>query len=808
MESIRTRISFFLFFLFLTSAALSQDKKVSYYIDPSATPPDLPVTIRHLTAWVSFQPEQNMVTGTAEFIFTPNRHQVDAIVFYTPDFRISSVTINGAEVVYNQPGSNLVVYPVVKNQDTRSMELGTGGGKSVTAARNAMPVIHSRHILLSTNKEGKIKIVYTAKPRAGAIYFIGWREEEEGKRKQIWAHRPHGWLPYMEGRITVDMNITFESDYMVFSNGERVGIKENPDHTKTWHYRMTRNHPFFSTSLVIGDYEFRTSQTKRGIPLEFWYYRGMENKVEPTYRYTEQMFDVFEKEMGVNYPYPLYREAPVIDYMYGAMETTTATVFGDFMLIEPRAWWQRNYVNVNAHELAHQWFGNYICHQVNKDVWLTESFGTYYAKIFEKSIYGEDYYQNIRLEELALTMEAAERNDYPVGGTRGGVERIYRKGSLVLDMLRYVMGDREFRDAIQHYLKTFGFTNTRTSDFIQSVYVTGKKPYDWFFEEWILHGGEPNYTVKYVEKMDSSGIQSVCIWVWQTQEINDQTGLFRMPIEFEVHYGDGTSDKKRVWIAERFNEVIFSNPERKTVDFVLFDPNRQILKKVVFDKSFEELSSQALKADNMIDRYDALLALQSIPVEKKRELLVQCYRKETFFLTKAEIIRQLANEVNNPGCLELFREGLTDKDANVRKAVLAEVSPLPETIRREAEECLSDSSWLNIEYALRNLCNSFPLEKKRYLEKTRDLEGWRGKNVRMIWLEMAIGSGDKKYLEELIPYTGPKYEFETRINALNLLKRLRYADEKTLDYALQASKHWNNKLSKAGKDYLEFFGKK
>jgi len=96
--------------------------------------------------------------------------------------------------------------------------------------------------------------------------------------------------------------------------------------------------------------------------------------------------------------------------MYGGMETTTATVFGDYMLIDPHAWWQRNYVNVNAHELAHQWFGDGIAHLVNRDVWLTESFGTFYAKMFERSVYGEDYYENIRNDEMNLAFEAAKKN--------------------------------------------------------------------------------------------------------------------------------------------------------------------------------------------------------------------------------------------------------------------------------------------------------------------------------------------------------------------------------------------------------------
>ncbi len=775
MKSI-LRITVLILCFFMMTGMLAQPGKVTYYADPAAVPADLPVTLRHLDAEVSFKPAEGRVISTSVFTFVPNRYKTDSITFSTPGFTIGKVLLEGKPVEWKLNNPTLIIYP----------------GK--------FPLIKDKSYRLTISCE--------ATPPSGHLYFIGWRPEEEGKRKQIWAHRPHGWLPYMDGRITVDMKITFDRKYKVFSNGERISVRNNADGTATWHYRMTKNHPYFSTSLVIGDYDYETTKTKRGVPLEFWYYRGMKNRVEPTYRYTAEMFEFFEQEMGVNYPYPLYREAPVIDYMYGAMETTTATVFGDFLQIDPRAWWQRNYVNVNAHELAHQWFGNYIGHQVNKDVWLTESFGTYYAKMFEKSIYGENYYQGIRNEELQLTLDAAKRNDYPVGGSQGGVERIYRKGSLVLDMLRDVMGEREFREAVKNYLLKFGFQNARTSDFIQMVYEAGKKPYDWFFEEWILHGGEPEYTIKYVQRENPEGVFSTVIWVWQVQQLNDQTGQFRMPVDFEIHYSDGTFDAKRAWISEKFSEVSVPNPGGKKIAFVLFDPGRKILKRVNFEKSYEELSEQALGAGNMIDRYDALLALRNVSTDKKSDLLRKCFHRETFYLTKAEIISQLAPDVNNPETVALFSHALKDGDANVRKAMLLNVTPLPELLRTGAEACLLDSSWLNIELALGNLCRSFPQNREQYLEKTKNLEGWRGKNIRMKWLEIAIASGQKSYMEELIPYSGPKYEFETRMNALSLLKRLNYKDETTMQYARQAAAHWNNKLSAVGREYVEYFEKK
>jgi aminopeptidase N len=120
---------------------------------------------------------------------------------------------------------------------------------------------------------------------------------------------------------------------------------------------------------------------------------------------------------------------------------------------------------------------------------------------------------------------------------------------------------------------------------------------------------------------------------------------------------------------------------------------------------------------------------------------------------------------------------------------------------------MNDYSYLNQELALQNLCQSFPENTDKYLELTKNLKGWRGLNIRMKWLEIAIGYGKTDFLPELITYSGPRYEFETRMNAFSVMKRLRYIDDVTLANARSASQHWNNKLKDAAKDYLTYFGK-
>ena len=764
---------------FLTAAG--QEKTTTYYTDPSSNPPDLIISLKHIRADVSFRPEENLILAKTEFTFIPNCYKTDSILFYAPDFRVNSVKITGKDL---------------------SIRLNSSGWKSVGSNLVIFPPLSA----LKYHTEYELVIEYTAQPKAGAIYFIGWKPEEKGKRKEIWAHRPHGWLPYLDARITMDMYYTFDRKYKVFANGERMEISDNPDSTRTWHYRMAKDHPYFSTAVIIGDYDFKTSRSASGVPLEFWYYKGQENKVQPTYQYTEAMMDFLEKETGMKYPYSVYRQAPVIDYMYGAMETTTSTVFGDFIFIDPHAYWQRNYINTNAHEMAHQWFGNCIAHFVNRDVWLTESFATYYAKIFERSIFGKNYYQNVMNDELVLALNAAKTNNYPVGGSMGGNARIYQKGSLVLGMLRNVMGDREFHDAIRLYIGRYSFQYAQTGDLLRCIYDATGKSYSWFFEEWILHGGEPDYKVSYTVLDDTTGKRATHINVIQMQETGTLVGLFKMPIRFEVHYRDSHYDTLVAWIENKSQEVIIPNPQKNPIDFVLFDPGRKVVKKVTFEKGFEEWSAQALKAPEMIDRYDALLALRSYPESQKRDVLLNCYRKETFHLTKSEIIDQLSGD-RTDASIDLFRQALNDTDANVRKAVLRNVIPVPVSLQAETEKALNDFSYLNQELALQNLCQSFPENTDKYLEMTKGLTGWRGLNIRMKWLEIAITEGKTEFLPELTAYSGPQFEFEKRINAFNLLKRLRTINEVTLANARSASQHWNGKLRDAAKEYLNYFGK-
>jgi aminopeptidase N len=567
---------------------------------------------------------------------------------------------------------------------------------------------------------------------------------------------------------------------------------------------MNRPHPFFSTALVIGDYKYSSFKADNGLPLEMWYYPDQEDRVPTTYMYMPEMISFFEREMGLPYPWELYRQAPVVDYLYGAMETTTSTVFGDYMFVDERAFSGRNYVNVNAHELAHQWFGNYISHLAPKDVWLTESFGTYYAKIFEKSVFGEDYYENERNNEFIETFEDSSKDNYATGHSHGGRARWYPKGSLILDMLRDVMGDDNFKTAIRYYLETHPYRDARTSDFIDAVYYSTGLNLDWFFDEWIKRPGEPEFEITYQRVLNADAKDVTQVTVKQVHTVTGLTGYFRMPVWIEIYYSDGSSARQMVWIDGQQTICEILNTTRKDISFVLFDPGRRILKKVKFSKSFEELSEQVLRAPLMIDRYDALTELSKVPLEKKKDVLIQCLKKEHFHLTKSEVIKQLAPDTTAQ-VIEMMKNAISDSNVYVRRAVLQNIRTVPSELKMDYEKLLSDISYINVELALQNLCSSFPEDRNTYLDATKTETGWRGRNIRVKWLEIAIENGQNEYLKELIGYTGKSYEFETRQNALNALRRLDYLDQESAGNLLDSYLYWNFKLSNTAKEVLSFF---
>lgn len=566
------------------------------------------------------------------------------------------------------------------------------------------------------NTKHRVDVTWKTGPKK-AMYFIDWNYEEGNQ--QVWTQGQgkytSNWLPSfddMNEKVEFDLSITFNKDYEVIANG-RLTNRQINESTITWHYDMQKPMSSYLLALAIGKYHKKAEYSKSGIPLEMYYYPEDSLKVEPTYRYTKQMFDFLEDEIGVPYPWQNYKQVPVKDFLYAGMENTSTTIFSDAFVVDSIAFVDKNYVNVNAHELAHQWFGDLVTEISGTHHWLQEGFATYYALLAERDVFGEDYYY-WRLYEYAqeLLAQHKSRKSTSLLDPKSSSTTFYKKGAWVLHILRERVGDKVFRTSVKNYLLKHRFKNVETDDFIREVEKASGEDLSEFASNWL----------------ESSG----------------------------------------------FLYENYMNP--------LKEASNEIAKMIELDR--------------------ALLFSSSSP-----DLSVnQYFEKATSLRVKSRLFsKDIIERVND----SIIKKALQSKDIKLRQAVAKSLSKIPLELKEAYETLLDDKSYITIEAALFGLWNSFPEDQNKYLKRTKGIIGFNDKNIRILWLTLALISDDfepensKLYFKELEDYTSPKYGFEIRMNAFSYLKYISSCAEACEENLKQATKHHNWQFSKFAKDLLK-----
>ena len=359
--------------------------------------------------------------------------KIDTIRIDAKNMEFTEVLINGKEVKYKNNTKELLLYQ------------GFRKGKN------------------------KLSFKYNATPKQ-TLYFTG-----SESNFQIWTqgqgrYTSH-WLPSFDDvneKVIFNISIAFNENYNFFSNG----ILKSSILTETANLKyfvMEKPMSSYLVMLAIGNFEKQETKSKSGTPLEFYVDYRDKDKFEPTYRYSKQIFDYLEQEIGVKYPWKIYRQVPVRDFLYAGMENTTSTIFAQDFVVDSIGFNDKNYINVNAHELAHQWFGDLITAQSGKHHWLQEGFATYYALLAEKEVFGDDYFYN-ELYDYALQLRSAAKTDtIPVMNEKASSLSFYKKGAWALHTLREDIGAKNFQKIVKKYLKKHQYKNVITDEFLAEV---------------------------------------------------------------------------------------------------------------------------------------------------------------------------------------------------------------------------------------------------------------------------------------------------------------------------------------------------
>ncbi len=355
-------------------------------------------------------------------------------------------------------------------------------------------------------KKGKNKLTfsYSAKPKQ-TLYFTG-----QDENLQIWTqgqgrYTSH-WLPSFDDvneKVIFNLSVEFKQQFQVISNGSlnRISFVTSILNGKQWHFKMQKPMSSYLVMLAIGNFERQFASTKSGTPLEFYLDKNDVSKFEPTYRYSKELFDYLEQEIGVKYPWGIYRQVPVRDFLYAGMENTTSTIFAQDFVVDSIGFNDRNYINVNAHELAHQWFGDLITAQSGKHHWLQEGFATYYALLAERDLFGDDYFYE-ELYDYAEQLKRASKTDtIPVMNEKASSLSFYKKGAWALHVMREDIGAKNFQKAVKKYLKKYRYKNVNTDDFLKIVKAVSGYDVENFKKVWLEQSGfEMEIAQKYLSK--------------------------------------------------------------------------------------------------------------------------------------------------------------------------------------------------------------------------------------------------------------------------------------------------------------------
>lgn len=323
---------------------------------------------------------------------------------------------------------------------------------------------------------------YYAKPDQ-TLYFFNDEIWTQGQGKYT-SH----WLPSIDDtndKIIFHLSVYAPEDKIVIANGALKDVVKKGKE-KLWNFQMKDPMSSYLVALAIGDFQYKVLKSESGIPMLLYYKAEDALKFEPTYRYSKEIFDFLENEIGVAYPWENYKQVPLRDFLYAGMENTTATFFSEAFMVDNIGYNDRNYINVNAHELAHQWFGNLVTAKDGKDHWLQEGFATYYALLAEREIFGDDFFYWKMYESAEqLKSFSDEGKGESLLNPKASSVTFYQKGAWALHILQEKLGELVFKTAVQNYLNKYEFKNVSTQNFLSEITALSNTDIANFEANWL-----------------------------------------------------------------------------------------------------------------------------------------------------------------------------------------------------------------------------------------------------------------------------------------------------------------------------------
>jgi aminopeptidase N len=530
---------------------------------------------------------------------------------------------------------------------------------------------------LKAGEETEVSIDYEATPRRG-LYFVGPDEAYPNKPVQAWTQGEDEdsryWFPcydYPNNRATSEVIATVPEKFTAVSNGALIGTTVNAARkTRTFHWRHDVPHSVYLMTLAAGEFT-RIEERAGDVPVEYYVEPGREDDARRAFGNTPRMIEFFARRIGVPYPYAKYAQIAVNDFIFGGMENTSATTQTADTMHDARAHIDFKSDPLVAHELAHQWWGDLLTCRDWAHAWLNEGFATYFEALWcEENLGADEFAWNVRQDREGYLDEDANRYRRPLvcNRYRAPIElfdrHLYEKGSLILHMLRRLVGDDLFFKSLNLYCTRHRGQNVITQDLQRAFDDTTGRNLDYFFDQWVYKEGYPEIEV--TSAFDDKR-KLASITVKQTHATSNTIGLFRFPATLALMDADGDEIRRRVEIKDK--EQVFNFVVDKAPKAVRFDPEHDIVKTLKHKRSREALSLVLKHAPEAIARAGAARDLGKEGSPLATAALKEALLGDIFWGVQADAASALGT-IKTEVALDALLEGLSIKHPKARRAVV------------------------------------------------------------------------------------------------------------------------------------------
>ena len=542
------------------------------------------------------------------------------------------------------------------------------------------------------------------------LYFINRDGKEKDKPRQIWTQGEtecnSSWFPTINGpqeKMTQELNITVADEFVTLSNGSLEYTSMNGDGTRTDSWRQEQPHSTYLTMLAVGNFTI-TRDKWRDKEVNYYTEPAFASTAKLVFGKTPEMMEFFSKKVGVEYPWEKYSQIVVRNFVSGAMENTTATVFYDRLNMTEGQYLDANQEDIIAHELFHHWFGDLVTAESWANLPLNEAFATYGEYLWFEYKYGREsadlkaledanaYYNSSRQKQVdVIRYNYADREQM-------FDEVTYQKGGRILHMLRKTVGDDAFFKALNLYLTRFAYKTAEIHD-LRMVFeeITGQD-LNWFFNQWFLASGHPVLNVQTAYDAEK---KLATVSIQQNQDLS-ATPLYRIPMSVDIYAG-GKVERKEIVLNQQNQSFSFTSLVMP--DLVNVDAEKYVLAVKTDSKSLEQIIFQYKNAPLFMDRFEALTmlhnhknepsarqtmmsalndsspALRRIAVEFSTDLeqneksaiyqqMRQIAVKDPVSSVRASAVKMLSKAFSNEDNSDIFDHTAKDKAPSVIKATL------------------------------------------------------------------------------------------------------------------------------------------